>query len=374
MKKEIKIPEMGESIVDATIGAIVKPTGSHVEMDEGILELETDKVNQLLPAPETGVLTLTVKTGDVVEIGKTIGFIDTEAESKKEEKLKEEKPQEEKPKEEKKEVKNEQPVSQKPPSKEPPKEVPVQEELKRVQLTPKTTLPGKKETRQRMTMVRKVIAERLVESKNRAAMLTSFNEADLTQVISLRETYQEAFQKKHGVKLGFMSFFVKAAVEALKKVPQVNSYIDKEEVVTREYFDIGIAVSTDKGVIVPVVQNADKLSFAEIEKQIETYAKKAREGRIAIDDLQGGGFTITNGGVFGSLFSTPILVPSQSGILGMHKIEKRPVVIDDQIVIRPMMYLALSYDHRLIDGKEAVTFLVSVKNCIEDPSRSLLDV
>ena len=219
------------------------------------------------------------------------------------------------------------------------------------------------ESRRKMSKIRRIIAQRLVEAQQTTAMLTTFNEVDMTEVIALRTKFQESFQKQHGVKLGFMSFFVKACVSALQQFPDINSYIDGDEIVTRNFFDIGVAVGTDRGVIVPVVHGAHRLSFAQVEQSIALHAQNAKTGKLTVDDLQGGCFTITNGGTYGSLLSTPILNPPQSGILGMHKIEKRAVVISDQIVIRPMMYLALSYDHRIVDGKEAVSFLVHVKNC-----------
>ncbi|MCL6607803.1 MAG: 2-oxoglutarate dehydrogenase complex dihydrolipoyllysine-residue succinyltransferase, partial [Geminicoccaceae bacterium] len=230
-----------------------------------------------------------------------------------------------------------------------------------------------REERVRMTRLRKRIAERLKEAQNTAAMLTTFNEVDMSAVIALRERYQEAFVKKHGVKLGFMSFFVKASIEALKAFPAVNAEIDGEEIVYKHYYDIGVAVSTDQGLVVPVVRDADLLSFADIEKRIADLGKRAREGKLAIEELQGGTFTITNGGIFGSLLSTPILNPPQVGILGMHKIQERPMVVGGRIEPRPMMYLALSYDHRIIDGREAVSFLVRIKECIEAPERMLLE-
>jgi 2-oxoglutarate dehydrogenase E2 component (dihydrolipoamide succinyltransferase) len=225
-----------------------------------------------------------------------------------------------------------------------------------------------------MTKLRRVIAERLVQVKNQTAMLTTFNEVDLSQLISVREREQESFQKKHGVKLGFMSFFVKACVAALKEYPAVNARIEGDEMVFCNYYDIGIAVGTEKGLMVPVIRNADQLTSAEIERQLKTYAEKARSGTIALDDLQGGTFTITNGGTYGSMLSTPILNPPQSGILGMHNIIKRPIAENDQVVIRPMMYLALSYDHRIIDGKESIGFLVHIKKNLEEPARLLLDL
>jgi 2-oxoglutarate dehydrogenase E2 component (dihydrolipoamide succinyltransferase) len=225
-----------------------------------------------------------------------------------------------------------------------------------------------------MSGIRQRIAQRLVEAQQTAAILTTFNEADMTRVMELRAKYKDTFKAKHGVALGFMSFFIKATIEALKKYPAVNGRIDGADIILHNAYDIGVAVSTERGLMVPVVRDADRLSFAEIEKAIAAYAVKAREGTISVSDLQGGTFTITNGGVFGSLLSTPILNPPQSGILGMHSIQKRPVAIDDHVVIRPMMYLALSYDHRIIDGREAVSFLVRVKECIENPERLFLEV
>lgn len=366
MKKEIKIPTLGESIAEVTIGQILAPSGSLVKADAEILELETDKVNQMLYAPQAGKIQLEVKTGDTVKIGQTIGMIETtdevQKEPKKEETPKVAEPVVAKPVEGKIRFGKEDLVSE--------LQSPIQPEIP----APPPKQPTAGETRRPMSKIRKVIAQRLVEAQQTMAMLTTFNEVDMTQVIELREKYKEPFAKKYGCKLGFMSFFVKATAGALHACPDLNSYIDEEDIVHRGSYDIGVAVGTDKGVIVPVIRNCDQLSYAEIEQSIEKYAKKARDGKLVIGDLQGGGFTITNGGIYGSLLSTPILHPPQCGILGMHKIEKRAVVVDDQIVIRPMMYLALSYDHRLVDGKEAVTFLVHIKNMLEDSSRILLDV
>ncbi|MFZ4767532.1 MAG: dihydrolipoyllysine-residue succinyltransferase, partial [Roseimicrobium sp.] len=227
-------------------------------------------------------------------------------------------------------------------------------------------------TRKKMTPLRKRIADQLVSAQRTAAILTTFNECDMSEVMTMRKVMQDEFLKKHGVKLGFMSFFIKAVVDALKAVPQINSRVDGDEVISNHFFDIGVAVGTERGLIVPVLRDCDQKSFAEIERDILAYAAKAKEGKISIDDLTGGVFTISNGGVYGSLLSTPILNPPQSGILGMHTIQQRPVAVDGQVVIRPMMYLALSYDHRVVDGKEAVTFLVHVKDCIERPARLLL--
>ncbi|MBS4168583.1 2-oxoglutarate dehydrogenase complex dihydrolipoyllysine-residue succinyltransferase [Parachlamydia sp. AcF125] len=386
MKEEIKVPPMGESITEAIVGTLIKPSGSTVQVDDEVLELETDKVNQVLYAKASGILTLQVKPGDTVKIGQVVGFVDAEAKQSAAPMPKRETVEEKK-------SKSRGPF---PPSQgirygkeaflaeignvdqnDFPSPLPV-EKLHAPALSPEEATPPRKtnerETRRKMTQIRKVIANRLVEAQQATAMLTTFNEVDCSAIMAVREKYRDFFQKKHGVKLGLMSFFVKAVVSALRAVPELNSYIDKDEIVHREYFDIGIAVGTDRGLIVPVLRNCEQLSFAEIEKEIENYAKKAREGRLAMDDLQGGGFTITNGGIYGSLLSTPILNPPQSGILGMHKIEKRAVVMEDQIVIRPMMYVALSYDHRIVDGKEAVSFLVHVKNALEDPSRLLIEV
>lgn len=389
MKQEIKVPAMGESITEATIGSILKPSGSKVNADDEILELETDKVNQVLYAPQSGVVTYSVKTDEKVKIGQVIGFVDTEGAEGQSEEPKPQKKEAEIP-----EQTPSDPVLPPPPTlsketskgegarktkedfiadiQEKEKTPPVKRSMAEV---PKQSVSDeRKETRTKMSKIRKVIATRLVEVQQTTAMLTTFNEVDLTEVMALREKYKEQFSKQHAVKLGFMSFFVKASVLAMKEFPEINSYIDGDDIVHREYYNIGIAVGTDRGLIVPVLKGCDKLSFSEIESAIETFAKKAREGKLVVDDLQGGGFTITNGGVYGSLLSTPILNPPQSAILGMHKIMKRPVAINDQVVIRPMMYLALSYDHRIVDGKEAVSYLVHIKNSLEDPARMLLDI
>jgi 2-oxoglutarate dehydrogenase E2 component (dihydrolipoamide succinyltransferase) len=382
MKVEIKIPAMGESISEATIGSILKPTGSKVKMDDELLELETEKVNQVLNAPQAGVFTLNVKTEDVVKIGQVIGYIDTEGAPVKEEKPIEQPKPVEKKVERPEPLKPVKPVPQPAGTSRQTKEAYIEDVLapKKTPLASPTPPPPKapvaegRETRKRLPKIRRVIASRLLEAQHSTAMLTTFNEIDLSAVIEMRNKYKDLFQKEHCVKLGFMSFFAKAVVSALQFVPDINSYIDGDEIVHREYYDIGIAVGTDRGVMVPVVRDCDKLGYPAIEQAIEGFAKKARDGTISVEDLQGGGFTITNGGVYGSLLSTPIINPPQSGILGMHKIEKRPIVVNDQIVIRPMMYVALSYDHRIVDGKEAVSFLVHVKEYLEDPSRILLEV
>ncbi len=372
MRHELKVPRMGESISEVAIGEIFKGTGSQIKRDEEILELETNKVNQLICAPVAGMLTITVEREQLVRVGDAIGFIETDGQADSvavDLSFKEQpaptsiQPKMNSVRNTKEDFLTELAAA--------PKEAPKQEAAKSGYTT---SVNERGEVRRKMTKIRKVITQRLVEAQHTAAMLTTFNEVDMTAIMALRVNYQESFQKQHGVKLGFMSFFVKACVSALQLYPAVNSFIDGDEIVTRHFYDIGVAVGTERGVIVPVVRDADRLSFAQVEKSIAGQAEKAKVGKLSLDDLEGGCFTVTNGGIYGSLLSTPILNPPQSGILGMHKIEKRPVVIDDQILIRPMMYLALSYDHRMIDGKEAVTFLVHVKNCLEEPLRLLLQI
>jgi len=396
MKIEIKVPAMGESISSATVGTILKPTGSQVAADEEILELETEKVNQVLYAPQAGVVNWTVSSQDEVQIGQTLGSIETSGEATQEPKP-EKAAQEPKAEKAAQEPKAEKPTQEPKPEKpqptlptpapggktaEPGARLTKEAALAEFRKAPEPLKPNlerlekgeKRETRRKMSKVRRVIADRLVQVQQTTASLTTFNEVDMTEVLLLREKYKELFNEKHGVRLGFMSFFVKAAVAALEAFPNFNSYIDGDEIVHREYYDIGVAVGTEKGVFVPVVRDANRLTYSEIETSIVDYAKKAKLGTITADDLQGGGFTITNGGVYGSLLSTPILNPPQTAILGMHKIEKRAIVINDQIVIRSMMYLALTYDHRVVDGKEAVSFLVHIKNMLEDPARQVLNV
>lgn len=332
MKVDVKMPKMGESILEGTVGAILKPDGSAIKEGEGILEIETEKVNQLVTAPASGKLSLKVKTGDLVKVDQLIATIDSDAQG----------------------VAAPQPVAAAPKAAAPAPVV--------------VTAPSSsRETRQKMSKVRQVIASRLVQVKNETAMLTTFNEVDMSKVIALRTSEQQNFQQKHGVKLGFMSFFVKACVSALKEYPAINARIDGDEIVYQNFYDIGIAVGTEKGLFVPVIRNADQLSYADIEKQLAAYAERAKTGAITVDEMQGGTFTITNGGVYGSMLSTPILNPPQSGILGMHNIVKRPVAIDEKVEIRPIMYLALSYDHRVVDGKESIGFLMQVKKFLENP-------
>lgn len=362
MRQDILVPRMGESITEAHIGNLLKPTGSQVKTDEEVLELETDKVNQVLYAPVSGVITWTVKPQDVVQIGQVIGYVEEGQAPAKEQEKKEEvkeapKPPPEVPKEGKARIF---------------KEEIVQELAEKPHPAPQPT--GDREVRKPMSRIRQTIAHKLVEAQAQTAMLTTFNEVDMLAITQLREKYKESFQKKYGVKLGFLSFFVKAVISALQEFPHFNAYIDGEDLVVRQFIDMGIAISTDRGLVVPVVRDADHLAFHEIETTIGKLTQRAREGGLSIDDIRGGSFTITNGGTFGSLLSTPILNFPQSGILGMHNIVKRPVVIDDEIAIRPMMYIALTYDHRIVDGREAVLFLVHVKNKLEDPSRMLLGI
>ncbi len=368
MKVEIKVPPAGESVTEATVAAIMKESGSFVNKDEEILELETDKVNQVLYAPEAGILNHTVSVDDIVKPNQVIGAVDTEGKG---------------------ETQSLPPTKKEEPALQPPtpkaqsggtrnspesyiaslSETPTPPPTEKKALPP----PSKEgQTRKRMSGLRRTIAKRLVEVKNNTAMLTTFNEVDMSAVMEIRSREKDAFLKKHDVKLGFMSFFVEACCAALKEFADVNGYIDGDEIVYNSGCHISISVSTPKGLMVPVLKNAEKLTFAGVEKGIQEFAQKARDGKISIEDLQGGTFTITNGGVFGSMLSTPIINPLQSAILGMHNIVKRPVVIDNKIEIRPIMYLALSYDHRIIDGKEAVSFLVRVKELLEKPERLLL--
>jgi 2-oxoglutarate dehydrogenase E2 component (dihydrolipoamide succinyltransferase) len=411
MSVEITVPSVGESVTEGTIARWLKANGSVVKANEPVCELETDKATTEVMAPAGGRLAIRVPEGQKVAIGAVIGQIEEGAS---------------------------QPAASAPPAAQPTKHdsnshvpaVPSRTAAAEPLLSPAArqlaanegvdphqlsgsgrggriikedvlahrqqragtavgqalqpeaaqpfveSKPSKdgRERRERMTPIRARIAERLLIAQQNAAILTTFNEADMSAVMALRTKYKETFQKKHGVGLGFMSFFVKAAVEALHAFPAVNASIDGSDIVYHNYYDIGVAVSTEKGLMVPVLRNTDELSFAAIEKGIAALAQKARDNKISVADLQGGTFTITNGGIFGSLLSTPILNPPQSAILGMHAIQKRPVAVDDQVVIRPMMYLALSYDHRLIDGREAVSFLVRIKECLESPERLLLEI
>jgi 2-oxoglutarate dehydrogenase E2 component (dihydrolipoamide succinyltransferase) len=407
MATEIKVPALGESVTEATVAKWLKKLGDSIAVDDPLVELETDKVTLEVNATAAGTLAeIAVPEGANVAVGGLLGVIGDAG------------------------AKPAAPAANAAPA----KPVPAQRTASAVGNDPAAALldrsgpavrrlveenklapgaipasgkdgrltkgdvlaqidrgaappspapaaipkaarrPDEREQRVRMTRLRKRIAERLKEAQNTAAMLTTFNEVDMSEVMALRERYRDTFEKKHGVRLGFMSFFVKACIVALKELPAANGEIDGDDIVYKNYYDIGVAVGTAQGLVVPVLRDADTRGFADIEKAIGDLGRRARDGKLSLDELSGGTFTITNGGVYGSLMSTPILNPPQSAILGMHKIDKRPVVIGDKIEIRPMMYLALSYDHRIVDGREAVTFLVRVKECIEDPQRILLDM
>ncbi|HPA18242.1 MAG TPA: 2-oxoglutarate dehydrogenase complex dihydrolipoyllysine-residue succinyltransferase [Verrucomicrobiae bacterium] len=406
MATEIRVPSFGESVTSGIVGAWVKKEGDFVESGDTLLEIETDKVTAEIPAPSAGVLHLTAKEGDQVNVGQVIGTIDETA--PRPAAKREAAPAKQAP--EKAAVAT---VAAKPPAKAEPTSAPPQAKapagasaapaadgrgseplplppsLRRMVREGKISgdagrIPaaaleklgapslGERTTRRPMSTIRRKIAERLLSAQAGAAMLTTFNEVDMSAVMALRKRYQDRFTQKHGIKLGVMSFFVRAAVEALRAIPQINARIDGAEIVENHFYDIGVAMSTDRGLMVPVLRDADRMSLAEIERAIAEFATKARAGKIALTDLEGGVFTITNGGVFGSMLSTPILNPPQSGILGMHAITDRPVAVDGRVEIRPMMYLALTYDHRLVDGREAVTFLVRVKEFIEQPGSALL--
>ena len=349
---DVVVPVLGESVVEATVSKWIKKQGDYVEIDDPIIELETDKVTLEVPASVSGILENTmVSEGDTVEVGAVLGTI----------------------------VAGEKPIN----NKEAPKDLKSKNDNKEktevsniedrpvnnVVETSRGETNVNLEERIPMSRLRQAIARRLKEAQNTAAMLTTYNEVDMSALMEMRKNYQESFEKKNGVRLGYMSFFVKASIDALNQFPAVNAEIDGNDIIYKNYYNIGVAVGTSQGLVVPVLKNADKMSFGETELNIAEFGKKAKDGSLAISDMAGGTFTISNGGVYGSLMSSPILNPPQSGILGMHKIQKRPVAIDDKIEIRPMMYLALSYDHRIIDGREAVSFLVRIKEIIEDPRR-----
>ncbi|XP_057474812.1 dihydrolipoyllysine-residue succinyltransferase component of 2-oxoglutarate dehydrogenase complex 2, mitochondrial-like [Actinidia eriantha] len=371
------VPYMGESISDGTLAKFLKNPGDSVAVDEPIAQIETDKVTIDVSSPETGVIQkFVVKEGDTVEPGNKIAVISKSGEGvihvAPSEKTSEKTDSQPPP-----------PAEKSVEDKQKPKvgSVPVVEKPKATSVTPpkrsatEPQLPPKdRERRVPMTRLRKRVATRLKDSQNTFALLTTFNEVDMTNLMKLRSDYKDAFVEKHGVKLGLMSGFVKAAVSGLQNQPIINAVIDGDDIIYRDYVDISIAVGTPKGLVVPVIRNADKMNFAEIEKEINTLAKKASDGTISIDEMAGGSFTISNGGVYGSLLSTPIINPPQSAILGMHSIVSRPMVVGGNIVPRPMMYIALTYDHRLIDGREAVFFLRRIKDVVEDPRRLLLDI
>jgi 2-oxoglutarate dehydrogenase E2 component (dihydrolipoamide succinyltransferase) len=422
MATEIKVPTLGESVTEATVARWLKKVGDSVAMDDPLVELETDKVTLEVNAPAAGTLAeIAVQEGSNVAVGALLGRIGEGA-------AKGAAPAKPQPAAaEPSESKAPAPAAKGPApatssnvavldrsgpavrklveeNKLDPAKIPatgkdgrltkgdVLTQLERGAAPAAATAgakpaaqpqpmaprpprePGAREERVRMTRLRRRIAERLKEAQNNAAMLTTFNEVDMTEVMALRERYRDSFEKKHGVRLGFMSLFVKACIVGLKEIPAVNAEIDGDDLIYKNHYDIGVAVGTEQGLVVPVVRDADRLGFAEIEKTIAELGRRARDGKLSLEDLSGGTFTLSNGGIYGSLMSTPILNPPQSGILGMHKIQKRPMVIGDRIEARPMMYLALSYDHRVVDGREAVTFLVRVKECIENPERMLFDV
>lgn len=388
MAGEIIVPSLGESVSEATVAKWFKKVGDAVAQDEPLVELETDKVTLEVNAPAAGMLKdIKIAEGKSVEVGALLGLIEVGAAGAKSAPAAAPAKAPETPK-------MAAPVAPAPVQSSAPQAGPAARKMmdetgvrpesgsgkdgrvtKGDIMAAPASAPaqsGPREERVKMTKLRQTIARRLKESQNTAAILTTFNEIDMSNVMALRAEYKDAFEKKHGVKMGFMSFFVKAAINALQEIPAVNAQIDGDEIIYKNYYDIGMAVGTEQGLVVPVVRNADQLSLAGIEQEIGRLAKKAREGSLAMADLQGGTFTVTNGGVYGSLMATPIINPPQSGILGLHKIEERPIALKGQVVIRPMMYIALSYDHRIIDGKESVTFLVRVKEAMEDPRRLLL--
>ena len=398
MAKDLVVPTLGESVTEATVSKWLKQVGDSVKADEPVVELETDKVSVSVPSPETGILSeIRIQAGTTVNVGAVLGSVGagTASASKKEP------------------AKASEPIKvSEPPVKSKTVEVLTSKkeilspavkrivEEKRIDINTisgsgrdgrilkgdllesmglpsspsKARVTKGDEERVKMTRLRSTIAKRLKEAQNNAAMLTTFNEVDMSRIIEMRAEYKDGFQKRYGVKLGFMSFFVRSCVEALKAFPIINAEIQQDEIVYKNYYNIGVAVGTEKGLVVPVVRDADELSFADIEKQIIALGEKAKTGQLSIEELQGGTFTITNGGIYGSMLSTPILNPPQSGVLGMHNIVQRAVVVDGKVEVRPIMYLALSYDHRIIDGKDAVSFLVRVKEYLEDPRRLFLNL
>ncbi len=408
---DVVIPQMGESVAEGTIGAWLVKVGQQVQPDQPLVEIETDKVAVEVPAPQAGAIAeLVVKEGDTVTVGSVIARLKpgvggaasaspapaqsaaspapapaaaSAASSEASSSAGRAMPSARRVMEENnvsaedvrgtgrggRITKADALQAAQAPA---PAAAPPPAALRPAETEPRELRP--REERVRMTRLRQTIAKRLKEAQNTAAMLTTFNDVDMTAIMETRKRFKGEFEKKHGIKLGFMSFFVKAVIQALKDVPAVNAEIDSDSIIYKNYYDIGVAVGTDRGLVVPVVRGADRLTLGGIEMDIAALSAKAREGKLQLDDMQGATFTITNGGVFGSLMSTPILNAPQSGILGMHRIEERPVVVDGEVVARPMMYLALTYDHRIVDGKEAVTFLVRVKECIEDPERLVLDL
>jgi 2-oxoglutarate dehydrogenase E2 component (dihydrolipoamide succinyltransferase) len=422
MATEVKVPALGESVTEATVAQWFKKVGDTVTVDEPLVELETDKVTVEVPAPASGVLSeVLIESGTTVEIGAILASIGegsgkaaaAKPAAKKEEPKKAEAAPAPTPAPAPKPAPAPAPAAKAADAQAPavrriaeennldaskiegtgrdgrvtkgdalaaasaPAAAPAAPAAPLAVRAPADTGSndgGPREERVKMTRLRKTIATRLKEAQNTAAMLTTFNEVDMSAIMALRNEYKALFEKKHGVRVGFMGFFVKACIQALREIPAVNGLIDGDDIVYKNYYNIGVAVGTEKGLVVPVLKDAQDLSLAGIEKEINDFGKRARDGQLKLEELQGGTFTISNGGVYGSLMSTPILNAPQSGVLGMHKIQERPMVVGGQVVVRPMMYLALSYDHRIVDGKDAVTFLVRVKESLEDPQRLLLDL
>lgn len=446
MAVEIRVPTLGESVTEATVGSWFKKAGEAVKADEPLVELETDKVTVEVPAPQDGVLAeIKVEAGETVEIGALLGAVSDGGDSAVAEQKPSSTVEDEKSHEPERKSKVESKAPERPqrndadkkepaprspgkvdrppspaarkameeagltakdidgsgrdgqilkedvqravadnnsaarsqsPSPSDPQPVTRSEVLKPAQdmRLPSTANEAAREERVKMSRLRQTIAHRLKDAQDTAAILTTFNDADMTAIMDIRKQYKDIFERRHGIKLGFMGFFVKACIQALKEIPTINAEIEGNEIVYKNYYHIGVAVGTERGLVVPVLREAEHMTIAEIEARIADFGRRARDGKLGIDDMQGGTFTISNGGVYGSMLSTPILNAPQSGILGMHRIEQRPVVRDGEVVARPMMYLALSYDHRIVDGKEAVTFLVRVKECLEDPQRFMLEL
>ena len=382
---ELKVPTLGESVTEATVGTWFKKAGDKVAVDEMICELETDKVTIEVPSTINGVVSkIVVKEGETVELDAVLALLEEGAAAVENNEMSNIKTAEENIHEMPKNAPSAEKIMQE--KNISPSSLKGSGRGGRIMKEDVINLPNNQNTLQnastsmqseekvKMTRLRQTIARRLKESQNTAAMLTTYNEADMTAILKIRSEFKDQFFSKHGVKLGFMSFFVKACCKALEEVPEVNAQIDEDHIIYKHYVNMGVAVGTDNGLVVPVLKNADNMGFSDIEKEINKMGLRARDGKLSMDDMTGGTFTISNGGIYGSLMSSPILNSPESGILGMHKIQDRPMAIDGKIEIRPMMYLALSYDHRIVDGKGAVTFLVRVKENLEDPRRLLIDL
>jgi 2-oxoglutarate dehydrogenase E2 component (dihydrolipoamide succinyltransferase) len=380
MSEQIKVPSLGESVSSGYISTWFKQSGDYVEEGEEIFELESDKATMAIPSPKSGVITIEVEEETEVEVGKVVATIDTKAGPPKPEDREEQSEEA---------VENENPPPASPSARRLMDEHGISKEavegsgkegritkqdVQRHIETEEAVPAAERQVRRPMSRIRQKIAENLVTSKQNAAHLTTFNEIDMKRVVELRSRYKEQFGKTHGVKLGFMSFFIKACCAALGKFPEANSFIDGSDILYNQYYNIGIAVSTERGLIVPVIKDAERLSIDELEKRVADLAVRARDKKLSVEEMTGGTFSITNGGIFGSLLSTPIPTPPQSAVLGMHAIQERPVADGGEVVIRPMMYVALTYDHRIMDGREAVRFLVTVKELVEDPERLLLNL